>query len=142
MQLGDLGTHLDTKLCIQVGQRFVHEQDLRVTDNGTSHGNTLSLAAGKSLRLAVKQFIKVKDLGCFINLFLDLILRNLAKLQSESHVVKYGHMRIQSVVLEDHGDIAVFRLDIVHDLVVNLQGSGRDVLKSCDHTKGCGFSAA
>ena len=142
MQLGDLGSHLDTKLCIQVGERLIHQEDLRVTDNCTSHCDTLSLSAGKSLRLSVKQLLKVKDLCSISDLSVDLILRHLSQLQRECHVVINGHMRIQSIALEDHCDITILRLDIVHDLAVDLQRTGRDFLKPCNHTKRRRLSAS
>ena len=142
MKLGDLSSHLNTELSIQVGQRLVHQEDLRVTDNSTAHSNTLSLTAGKSLRLSVKELVKVKDLSSFFDLLLDLFLRNLAKLKTECHVIKNCHMRIQSVVLEDHRDIAVLRLYIVHELAVDLELAACDILKTCDHTKCCGLSAS
>ena len=142
VQLCDLGSHLDTELCIQVGERLVHQEDLGVTDNCTSHCNTLSLAAGESLRLAVKELGQIEDLRCVADHLVDLILRNLAELESECHVVIDSHVRIQSIVLEDHGDIAVLGLDIIHDLAVDLEGTGGDVLQTCDHTKGSGLSAS
>ena len=51
-KLDNLSTHLVTELSIEVGERFVHEEDLRVTHDGTADGDTLALAAGQSLRLA------------------------------------------------------------------------------------------
>src|SRR5699024_2017167 len=121
MELGDLNTHLDSQFCIQVGERLVHQEYLRVADDGTSHGNTLSLTTGKSLRFTVEQFLKVKDPCSLADFLVDLIFRNLAQLQSECHVVIYCHMRIQSVVLEYHRDITVFRLYIVHYFSIDLQ---------------------
>ena len=79
MQLGDLCSHLNTELSIQVGKRLVHKEDLRITNDCTTHSNTLSLTTGKSLRLTIKEFVKVKDLSSFFDLLLDLLLRNLAK---------------------------------------------------------------
>ena len=51
-------------------------------------------------------------------------------------------MRIQSVVLEYHCDIAVFRLHIVHELAVDDQLAAGNFLQSGDHTQGCGFTAS
>ena len=45
MKLCDLDTHLYTELCIEVGERLIHEEYLRITHDRTSHGNTLSLTA-------------------------------------------------------------------------------------------------
>ena len=120
MQLGDLNTHLYTKLRIQVGQRLIHQEYLRVTNDCTAHSHTLSLTTGKSLRLTIKESCQIKDLCCFFYHLVDLILRNLSQLKTECHVIIYRHMRIQSVVLEYHCDIPVLRLYIVNDSVTDL----------------------
>ena len=120
MDLGNLDTHLYTKFSIQVGKRLIHKEYLRITYDSTSHSNTLSLTTGKSLRFTIKKFLKVKDSCSFTNCFVDLVFRNFTKFQSECHVIIYCHMRIQSVVLEYHCDITIFRLYIVHNFVTNL----------------------
>ena len=51
-------------------------------------------------------------------------------------------MRIQSVVLEYHCDISVFRLYIVYNSVTDLKGTTGDLLKTCDHTKGGRFTTS
>ena len=63
MQLGDLGTHLHAQLSVQVGQRFVEQEDLRLTDDSTAQSNTLTLAAGQSLRLTVQQVVNAQNRG-------------------------------------------------------------------------------
>ena len=120
MELGNLNTHLHTKLGIQVGKRLVHKEYLRAADNCTTHGNTLSLTTGKSLRLTVKKRCQVKNLGSFLNHLVDFILRNLSQFKSESHVIINRHMRIQSIVLEYHCNIPVLRLHIIYNSVANL----------------------
>ena len=142
MQLGDLSSHLYTKLCIQVGERLVHQEYLRGTNDCTSHSNSLSLSTGKSLRLTVKQFLQVKDLSCLSYHLVNFSLRNFSKLKAECHIIVYGHMWIQSVALEYHCDISILRLNVVYDSVTNLQCTGRNLLQTCDHTKCSRFSAS
>ena len=55
MQLRNLNTHLYTQLCIQVGERLIHQEYLGITHDSTAHGNTLSLTTGESLRFSVKE---------------------------------------------------------------------------------------
>ena len=89
MQLGNLHTHLHTQLCIQVGQRLIHQEYLRITHDSTTHGNTLSLTTGQSLRFTLKERSQVKNLGCFFYHLINLILRHFPQLQTKCHIVIY-----------------------------------------------------
>jgi hypothetical protein len=51
-------------------------------------------------------------------------------------------MRIQSVVLEYHRDISVLGLNVIHELAVDLELTGRDVFQTCDHSQSGGLSAS
>ena len=109
MQTGDLASHRGTQLGVQVAQRLVQQEDGRVADHGTAQGHALALAAGKRLGLALEQVLQIEDLGSFVHTLVDLVLRDIAQRQTEGDVLVDAHMRIQGVVLEHHGDIAVFR---------------------------------
>ena len=61
VQLLDLDAHGDAELGVEVGQRLVEEEDLRVADDGAAHGDALALAAGELLRVAVEQMAEVED---------------------------------------------------------------------------------
>ena len=126
MKLSDLGSHLCTELSVQVGERLVKQEDLRVTDDSTAESNTLSLTTGKSLRLSVEQVGDVEDTeqplqrGCLISSF-----GVFPQLQTECHVVINGHVRVQSVVLEHHCDISVLRSNVVHELIADVTARPR-----------------
>ncbi len=137
MQLCNLDTHLYTQLCIQVGKRLIHKEYFGVTHNSTTHGNTLSLTTGQSLRLTLKKRSQVKNLCCFLHHLVNLILRNLSQFQTKCHVVIHGHMGIQSVILEYHCNITILGFYIINNPVAYLQFTGRNILQACDHTK-CG----
>ena len=141
-QLDDLSAHLVTQLGVEVGQRLVHQEDLRVPDDGTADGDTLALAAGQSLRLTVEVLGDIEDLGGLTDLAVDLRLRGLLQLQGEGHVIINGHVGIQSVVLEDHGDVAVLRGHVVHELAVDVQLALGDLFQTCDHAQRRGLAAA
>ena len=136
VELCDLYTHLCSQLRIEVTERLIHEEYLRSTNDRTSHRYTLSLSTGKSLRLSVEEMLEIEDSCSLMHLLIDLCLRNLTKLQTECHVVIYRHMRIQSVVLEYHRDISVLRLNIIYSLAVDDQVTARDILETCNHSKG------
>ena len=54
----DLRAHLHAQLRVQVGQRLVHQEDLRAAHDRAAHGDALALAAGERLRLAVEQLLE------------------------------------------------------------------------------------
>ena len=58
--------------------------------------------------------IKLVDLS-LIHIY--FVFRCFAELKTERHIFVNRHMRIQSVVLENHCNISVFRSDVVHKLV-------------------------
>ena len=142
MQLDDLGTHGGTQLGVQVGQGFVQQEDGRVTDHGAAQGNTLTLTTGQSLRLTVEQVFDLQDLGGFTHALVDLVLGHLAQFQTESHVLVHGHMGVQSVVLEHHGDVAVLRGNVVDQALADVHFALGDFFQTGDHTQGGGLAAA
>ena len=141
-ELDDLRAHLVSELCVKVGERLVHQENLGVTDHGTSDGNTLSLTAGKRLRLAVEVLGNAEDVGDLVYLFGDLRLGRSLELERKRHVVTYRHVGIQRVVLENHRNISVLGDDIVHQLAVDIQLALGDALQTRDHAQGGGLSAA
>ena len=80
--------------------------------------------------------LEIEDPGRLMHLLVDLILRHLPKLEPEGHVVIDRHMRIEGIVLEDHGDIPILRLHIVHALPIDEEVAGADILKSRHHAEG------
>ena len=63
MQLLDLGAHLHAQLGVEVGQRLVEQEHLRIAHDGAAHGDALALAAGELARIAVEQRLEAEDLG-------------------------------------------------------------------------------
>ena len=142
MQLGQLASHRSAQLSVEVGERLVKQEDARLADDCTAEGDTLLLTTGKRLRASVQQMLDVEDLGGLFDSSLDLFFSDLAQLQTERHVVEHGHMRVQSIVLEHHRDVSVFRGHVVHSLVFDEQLAVGNLLQTCDHTQRRRFAAA
>ncbi len=138
----DLGPHLHAQLGIQVGKRLVEQEHLGLAHDGPAHGHALPLAAGEGLGLAVQQLLDVQDLGRLVHALVDLLLGELADLQPEGHVLVHGHVRVQGVVLEHHGDVPVLGRHVVHQLAVDVELPGGDLLQAGDHAQGGGLAAA
>jgi hypothetical protein len=133
LQPRDLRAHLHAQLRVEVRQRLVHEEGLRIADDRAAHRDALALPAGEVGRLAVEVLGEVEDPRRLLDLALDLLLRDLRELQREAHVVAHGHVRIERVVLEDHRDVAVAGREVVDDAVADQQLALGDVLQPRDH---------
>jgi hypothetical protein len=55
MQFGDVQTHLDAQLRIEVRERLIKHKHPRVTHDGAADSHALTLAAGELFRFAVQQ---------------------------------------------------------------------------------------
>ena len=120
-QFDDFGAHLVAELGVQIGQGLVHQQHFGFADNGAADGNALTLAAGQGLGLPVQVLGDVQS-GCgLLHLAVDLVFGHFPKLQGEGHIFIYSHMGVQGIALEDHCDITVFGLYVVHQFAVNVQ---------------------
>ena len=64
LQLQDLGAGLHAELRVEVRQRLVHQKGCRLAHDRSSERDTLALATGQLLRLALDQRVEVEDLGC------------------------------------------------------------------------------
>jgi hypothetical protein len=60
VQLLDLGRICHAQLGVQVGQRLVEQEHLRVAHDGAAHGHALALAAGQLARVAVEQGARLR----------------------------------------------------------------------------------
>ena len=64
------------------------------------------------------------------------------QLQPERHVVEHAHVRIQRVVLEHHGDVAVARRHVVHHVAADPDLALGNLLEPRDHAQRRGLAAA
>ena len=72
----------------------------------------------------------------------DLLPGHLAQLQAEGHVLIHAHVRVESVVLEDHRDVAVLGRDIVDLSVTDPDLTVRGLFEPGDHAQASGLTAA
>jgi len=58
MQFLDLRAHGDPKLRVEIGQRLVEQEHLRVAHDGAAHGDALALPTGELARITAEQRTK------------------------------------------------------------------------------------
>ncbi len=107
MKLGDLDAGLHPQRGIEVGERLVEQEHLRLAHDGAADGDALALAARKSFgrRLRSSTF-EMQDLGGPHHLGIAFGLGHAGEAQRERHVVGHRHMRVERVGLEHHGEAA------------------------------------
>ena len=142
MQFLDLGAHLHPQLGVEIGQRLVEQEDLRVAYDCPAHRDALALAARQLTRIPVEIGGEPEDLGSLLHPILDRCRIGLAQPQREGHVVGHLHVRIERVVLKDHRDVAFGRRQVVDDLVADENGAGGDAFEAGDHAQEGRLSAA
>ena len=142
LQLRDLGARLDAQLRVEVRERLVHQERLRVAHDRAAHGDALALAARERARLAVEQRLEVEDARGVLDARVDLGLRHLLDAQAERDVLVDGEVRVERVALEHHRDVAVARRHVVHDAVADHDAALADVLEPREHAQRRRLAAA
>jgi hypothetical protein len=72
VQLADRGAHLDAQLGVEVRQRLVHQEDLRLAHDRAPEGDALALAAGELARPALEQVVDLQQLRGLADAPLDV----------------------------------------------------------------------
>ena len=129
----DLGAHLNAQLRVEVRERLVHQEHLRLAHDRAAHRHALTLPAGELARLPVEMVSQADDARRLCDPFLRVSLRHLAQLQREADVLRDGHVRVERVVLEHHRDVAVARRQVVDDALADPDLAVGDLLETRDH---------
>ena len=107
VQPRDLDAHVDAQFGVEIGERFVEQEDLGMAHDGAADGDALALAAGELLGPAVEQRLEFEDARRLVDLPGDLGLGHAGEAQREAHVLAHRHVRVERVGLEHHGDAAL-----------------------------------
>ena len=157
----ELRAHLATELRIEVRERLVEQEDRRVAHDRPADRDALALAAGEFTRHAVQQGLQPQQVRGAVDppgdpFGLRPVQRAVgrteqcthaaavrtAALEPEGHVPPHRHVRVEGVVLEDHGDVAVARRDVVHDPPADGHRALADLLEPRDHAQRGALAAA
>ncbi len=159
-----LRPQLQPKPGIQVRQRLIQQKSLRAPHQRPPDGDALPLPARQRLRPAPEQLLYAEQLGRGAHASLNLGALGAGgtvtcrryqprqrvaptgvpapQHQAECHVAGHGQVRIESVVLEDNGQIAVSGRQVVDDARADADRAGGQVLKARDQTQRRALAAA
>ena len=82
MQLRERGAHADAELGVEVRERLVHEERLRLANDRPPHRDSLALPARELRRLALEELGEAEQRGDLLDASPDLGLRRPAHLQA------------------------------------------------------------
>ena len=138
----DFDPHLAAQLGVEIRKRLVEQEHGGLAHDGAAHGDALALAAGKIARPPLEEGLDAEHACSFHHARLDLGLRRFPVAQAVGHVVVDRHVRIERVVLEHHGDVALGRLDVVDHAIADPNLARADGLDPSDHAQQRRFPAA
>ena len=107
----ELGAHAVAQLGVEVGERLVEQQELRLHHQGAREREPLLLAAGELGGVAIDQLLERDRVQHAHDLVADVLLGEPAHLQRKRHVLEDVHVRPDGVGLEHHAEIALVRRD-------------------------------
>jgi hypothetical protein len=92
--------------------------------------------------LTFEQLFQAENTRRLIDTRLDLGPWRTTLAQRETHIVAHVHMRIERIVLEHHGDVAILGRDVIDDAVADRDLAAGDFLQPRDHAQESRLAAA
>ena len=121
------------QLRVQVGKRLIQQKIVGLLDHCPRQRHTLPLPAGQILRLSVCILCQPQHIQHLIQAPLDDCTVQMADLQPVGDILPDSHVRIDRVVLEDHGYIPFTCRHMVDNSVPHPDCPVRDRLEPGDH---------
>ena len=131
VQLGELGAHVDAQLRVEVRQRLVHEEHVRMPDHGAAERDALALAAGElggrrsssapswsccataSTSLSMPRMTSRRRAGQEPDQRQALMQAKPRHDERQAEVGPHRHVRVERVALEHHRDPPLVRPQMV-----------------------------
>ena len=146
LDLLDLKAHALAQLGVEVGERLIQQQQRRLCHQRAGERHALLLAAGELAGDAVGVLNQVHGGEHALHLLADGRLVLLLDGQRVGDVVKDRHVRPDGIGLEDHADVALFRLEkdlaAGDDAVVEEHAAGGRLFEAGDDAQHRGLAAA
>ena len=104
LNAADLGAHRNAQLGVEIGERFVKEQDTRLDNERTGKRHTLAFAARKLTWAAIRKIPGIVKACGLHAAFKDLpqFSRLVAEFQPKRHVIENAHVQ-QIGILQEQG---------------------------------------
>ena len=107
MQTLEVPADLIAKFRVEIRQRLVEQERLRLPHQRATHGDPLALAARELAGLAVEELVDLQQFSRFTHPSVDLGAWRPSLPKSVCQVAVDRHVRIERIVLEHHRDVAL-----------------------------------
>src|SRR5919201_1226763 len=138
----DLGPHVQAQLRVQVRERLVPQESPRVGPDRPGEGGPLALAPRELPRRALEEPVDVEHARHLRHPPRALRRGHLPHPERVGDVVGDVLVRVERVALEDHGHVAVLRLEPGHVAGADEDAAGGGLLEPGQDPKGGGLAAA
>ena len=133
MELRELSPHLYAQGRVQIRERLVHQEHLRLADQGATERDPLSLASRELGRPPVEQSDDIERGRDIADAGTDALARLASRFHAEAEVLPHRHMWVKGVALEDERNVAVLRWHAVDDTAADLDRPVRGPLEPGEH---------
>ncbi len=138
----DFGAHVVAEFGVEIGERFVEEEEIGVDDDGAGEGDALLLSAGKGGRFALGEGVHFHFGEGGLDAGLEFGGGRFADAEAVGDVFENGEVGPEGVVLEDEGGVALVGGDFVDAAVAETDFAGIGFEESGEEAEDGGFSAA
>ena len=142
MEQRELSTGLDAQDRIEVGERLVKQEGLRVAHDRATQGDALALTARQRCRPALQQAVDSQYPRHLSHAFVDARRLDMSHLQTECEVLANGLVRIERVALEHHRQIALLWRHARHVLAIDQDAPTCRSVEARDQPKDGALAAA
>ncbi len=142
LEVAKLDAHPQLEQPVEVAERLVEKQRLRLRHEHAGKRDALLLAAGQGARLAVRELGQADHLERFHRPHAARVLRHLVHLETEGHVVEHASMREERKVLEHGRRGPLVRRQPDERLPIEDDVAARGVLVPADHPQRRRLAAA
>ena len=135
VQTCNLEAHLHAQRRVEVRQRLIEQEHVRIADDRPADRDALPLAAGQLLGAALEERRDLQDFRYLRHTAAHLILAGAGEPETERDVVGHRHVRKERVGLEDHGDATPSRRDSGHVASADANRAARHAFEPRDHSQ-------
>ena len=123
-------------------KRLVEQEGLGVAHEGPAHGDPLALSTGELGGLAVEELVQLEQVSRPLHSLRHIVVGGVVEAEREGDVLVHVQVRIEGVVLEHHGEVAVSGRLVVDLRVTDVDVARGDVLEADDHAQDRGLPAS